>query len=345
MKVITVKGSWRQMGQSQGEELRQEIRAHLNMKSPKSDEWRNVYGKFLKNLPVFLDVLKQHLPDVLEELEGLAEGAGLKSQEIFWLNLRYPALFDLSQHCTNIAASNGPDGPLLGKNNDGNHPSEKIAPALVVSYPQTGLPTIRFTLAGWLSTLDVINAEGLSIGHSSVGSAFQQSVYHFPIRLWGYEGLKKCRDTAEFATWMSSTPMRGKGYTILCIDREGQTCSLEAPCPLIQIRQPASGQTVMNCVNCFQLPTLAKTDNRSAEGRANAWARAKFIEEMFSQNEPINIEKMKQLLRYHGRPSLCRHGGKDMSYTEFSYIAVPAKAKVLFFDGNPCSGEYSQLCI
>ena len=49
-----------------------------------------------------------------------------------------------------------------------------------------------------VATTDGMNAEGVAVGHSSVGSIFQQSDHHVPIRLWAYECMLKSRSTEEF---------------------------------------------------------------------------------------------------------------------------------------------------
>ena len=83
--------------------------------------------------------------------------------------------------------------------------------------------------------MDGMNAEGLAVGHSSVGSIFQQSAHHVPILLWAYEGMMHSRTTGDFTRHMAKLPTYGKGFSVVCVDRQGRTCSIEPPCPLIQI--------------------------------------------------------------------------------------------------------------
>jgi hypothetical protein len=54
---------------------------------------------------------------------------------------------------------------------------------------------------------------------------------------------------------------------------------------------------------------------------------------------------MKKMLRYHGNPSICRHGDEDGSYTEYSMIGLPQSGRVLFLDGNPCENEFAEVTI
>jgi hypothetical protein len=338
MKIVECCGDPRAIGRSTGEALREEIREHLAFPYiVDRADWE-------RRLPVFLSTLKRHLPDVLEEMEGTAEGANVSPEDILRLNLPlYPDALNITEGCTNIAFAHGPDGPIWGKNNDG-LPGQRRRPACArLVRRNDGIPLLIFTLCGMLATTDGLNAEGLAVGHSSVGSIFQQSDDHVPIRLWAYEGMMHSRTTADFVRHMTSLPTRGKGYSILCVDRKGTTCSIEAACPLIQVRRPDAGHRHMNCVNCYQLPALADADRRKEAGKRNAHARWRFLDRRLSEEGDFGLEDMKKLLRHHGDPGICRHGEQDGACTLCSMIGMPQSGRAFFLDGNPCENEFSEI--
>ncbi|MCK5118767.1 MAG: hypothetical protein KAQ78_04245, partial [Candidatus Latescibacteria bacterium] len=97
MKIVEVSGDPRTIGRCTGEALLGEIREHLAFPySVDRADWE-------RRLPVFLSTLKRHLPDVLEEMEGTAEGANVPSEEIFRLNLpMVPDALNITEGCTNI---------------------------------------------------------------------------------------------------------------------------------------------------------------------------------------------------------------------------------------------------
>ena len=72
---------------------------------------------------------------------------------------------------------------------------------------------------------DGLNAEGVAIGSSSVGSVFGQSDRHPAIRLWNYHALQYSRGTRDFVRVTSRVALRGKGFSMVCVDRNGKTCS------------------------------------------------------------------------------------------------------------------------
>jgi len=178
-----------------------------------------------------------------------------------------------------------------------------------------------------------------------VGSAFQQSDDHLPIRPWGYEALMHARTAADFLRTMASLPTRGKGYSMVCADAQGTVCSIEAPCPLIQVRRPPDGQGYVTCVNHYQLPALAHADRRTEEGKRSSQARQRVLDELVAGERELGLEAMQRILRHHGDTSVCRHGGADQDYTEYSMIGLLRSGRVLYLDGNPCESEYAELVL
>lgn len=337
MKLVETSGDAMAIGRATGEALREEIRDHL-ARFPQRPEDKPAWEQ---RLPAFLETLKKHLPQVLTEMNGTAEGAGVSREDIYRLNQpMYPNSLVVREGCTNVAFAGGPDGPIWGKNNDGGRPDDRRPPCARLIRRDGAIPNVVFTFCGMVATTDGMNAEGLAVGHSSVGSVFQQSDRHVPIRLWAYEAMLQCRTTQDFVRFMSSRPTRGKGYSMVCVDRDGATCSVEAPCPIVQVRRPETNPGHTYCVNCYLSPALAEADRRKPEGKRNALARSRFFEQRLAEPLEFGLEDMKQILRHHGDPSICRHGDKDLSYTEYSMIGLPRCGRVLYLDGSPCCGEY-----
>ncbi len=332
MKLVEASGDARTIGRITGEALRDEIREFIERVRPdrRHPDWE-------AHWPTVRETLRRHVPLVLEEMEGTAEGADLPVESILMINVpAYGTELDALEGCTNIAFSEGPDGPIWGKNNDGGPPGEQSPPVARLIRREGGIPQLNWTFCGMVATIDGFNAEGVAVGHSSVGSVYQQSDHHVPIRLWAYEGLFRCRNAAEFVRHMCSVPTRGKGYSSLLVDAGGAMCSLESPCPITQVRLPEDGETYMNCSNYYQLAALAEADRRTPEGKENAIARARVLDERFLGGANRSLQDMIQVLRYHGDPGICRHGGHDQSHTEYSMIGVCAERKALFLHGYPC---------
>lgn len=339
MKVVECEGSPRQIGRQTGEELRDEIRTHCEMVP------RRAAAAHASVAAAAFEALRRTVPDILEEIEGIAEGADLQVEEIRRINvpINDEELTAVDETCSNVAFAAGPDGSLLGKNNDGlDTPRPIYAKKMRRS---GGIPVVVFPFAGWVGTASGMNAEGLCIGSSSVGSVFQRTNRHVPLRFWSYLVMQRSRTTEEYVEAMSERPLRGKGFSLLCADRNGIAVSLEAPSPLIQVRRSV-GASMINCVNRYQIPALADADRRTPEGKANADARIRFFEEEAGRGGSFDLGRMKRILRHHGSPSVCRHGDEqDPGMTEYSYICVPAQGRVLCLNGRPCENEYVSISV
>ena len=382
MKVIECRGGPRQIGHTAGEELRQEIRDHLTLVARQKDaNWRSQWERRLPvvratieeylpdalvemeamavaaNLPVGDIFMANHLHlwgNDLDAGEADADAdAGTKAPAVR-ANGGQGGVGDRDratspdhdeEGCSNIVFRSGPDGPLWGKNNDGHyrthHPVQK--PVCVKKiYPEHGIPMVLVVTCGSLCIGDGLNAEGVAIGASSVGSVFDQSDSHPAIRLWNYHALQYSRSTRDFIRLTTRVSLRGKGFSMVCVDRIGEACSIEAPCPLAQVRYPDI-EAGINCVNYYQLPQLARADRRTPEDRANAVARARFLDGVLREVDRFDLQRMKQVLRHHGNPSICRAGEKDMAYTKYSMIGIPNQNRLLYCDGRPCQSEYEEV--
>lgn len=108
LNVVECKGTPRQMGRQYGEQAQEEIRDNVAF-------WG---GGRLKANAGFLDnvlgVLGRFVPDALEEMEGIAEGAGVSLDSVLLMNHVNTFGEELaSPGCTSFAISGGPDGPVL----------------------------------------------------------------------------------------------------------------------------------------------------------------------------------------------------------------------------------------
>jgi len=348
MKVFECRGSHRDIGQTIGDVLREEIRAHIDGFLPPENEAPD------RKIEKFKESLIRFLPQVMEQFEGIAEASSVSERRILELNLPVGIVEpDLEQECSNVVFADGPDGPLWGKNNEGGFPSntgsvidgEGRRPVSVMKiYPDDGIPAICLTFCGWLSGGDMMNAEGVSAGHSSVGTKFQQSLSNAPLLQWLYSGMFQYKSAEDLARHVTSAALRGKGFTQVTVDKAGSIFSAELACPLAQIRRPADGDLGMNCVNHYQLPSLKDMvlKQREEKGLAYSRGRQKYLEAAVKDGDR-SIEHMKKILRHHGDISICRHGGKDLSYTEYSMIGIAKEAKFLFVDGYPCEEEYVEV--
>lgn len=359
VNVVECRGTHRQIGRQMGEALREPIRESLAAYVPPE-----TFTRRAADIAALREAIRSELGRTWQQLQGLAEGANIRLEDVLAINLPFgPSRGPLDDAdtasqadnaggaCTNVGFTGGPDGPLIGKNNDGRHPpdpdgharEDAARPFAVVKvYPDQGLPACFYLQAGWLSGSDAFNAEGLAIGHSSVGSRLQRGRRQMPIRPFLYEGLYLWRSAGELGRALCDRPTWGKGYATVVADAAGTLFSAEIACPLTQIRQPGdpAGPTdAIHCVNRFQLENFLELDGRDPAGLRNADQRIASLNAALAADDRRDRGRMAEVLTLHAPGAVCRHGGEDLSHTEWSFITCCRERTARVCRGNPCSQQ------
>ncbi len=335
IRVIETAGTPRRMGEEYGEAMRLEIQLSYELwadwfrRYPVSDE-------FVRNVR---HVLTQYAPEILEEMSGLAAGAGVEENFIFATNFT-DTFGHTAERCTPVFVRTADNHILLAKNNDA-PPEEKFPFVVRKGIPTQGLPFIQITYAGWLSGLDMMNSEGLANTHASVGSVFPKEGLRLDIRLGMYQLMQKCRTVEELTNGLREIPLTGKGFAIAAGDIHNHALFIDAAVPILAVR---SGKDDFAwATNLYMAPEVHHADMRPADRRKHCLKRYEYISE---KTAPQNIDDLKALLSDHSSPyAPCRHGGEQLSETKWSMIADLHRRTVLYTDGNPCNNPYEEISL
>jgi len=315
------------MGLEYGRQAREEIRQNAEF-------WLGA-GR-LKPTDAFVDMahdaMALRMPEVLAELEGLAEGSGVELAALLAMNH-----VDTFGGCTSMAIGASPDGPVLGKNNDG-EPDERVF-VIRTSSPADGLGMIQVTYAGWLSGLDAMNAAGLANGHNSVGSVFEKTGPRVDIRLWAYHLMRRCRSAREFLDAIDDAPLTGKGFNVVLADERGDTCVLEAAVPLVACRD--RGGDFVFATNHYVSDALKDADRRAPGQKEISIHRYGYLRWRQRTSPPKTAADVRGILASHEPWAPCRHGGAHEAFTLWSMIALPRARRLLVASGPPCTHEHA----
>ena len=331
MKTIECCGTPREMGRQYGEGARDDIQYEVEnlgqyFVTPRLDAF---YAEADR-------ILEKYLPDIREEILGIAEGANVDKKVLLAMN--FVDTFDNhTNRCTPLLVKDSPDGVIAAKNNDAGA-VEKCRFVTLIRRPDKGIPVLTTTYAGWLSGLDSMNAEGVANTHGSVGSKFDKSGERVDIRLAVMQVMRYCRNSADFLEKLSAYPLTGKGFSIAVGDRSGHTFFIDAAVPKLVKRSenvPFAWSTNLYCA-----PGVEFADERAADYRPFCVKRSEYIA---AQNAPQNVEDVKKMLMDHSSCyAPCRHAGEAHSLTKWSMICLPRQGKVLIADGFPCCNPYQE---
>jgi isopenicillin-N N-acyltransferase like protein len=168
-EATVIAGDPRARGHAHGRALASRIRGHLDtwlgsLAEPAGGDPQAYVAALLADTD-FRPAIRRHAPDLLEEVEGIAEGAGLPPDPVFALQLldeEWAYRGRRLQKCSSLAIVS-PAGPTwIGQNMDLPHYTDGFQALLRIA-PHAGEPAaLVFTTAGMLGLMGV-NAAGVGV--------------------------------------------------------------------------------------------------------------------------------------------------------------------------------------
>jgi predicted choloylglycine hydrolase len=278
--------------------------------------------------------IREHAPELLDEIEGLAEGSGydlprLKAAALV-LNAR-PA-------CSMVAVSgeHTADGkPLIGRNHDWYYIAIHTA-AFCEVRPQGAIPSmgVNDTLVG---RMDGINAAGLAIGITAVigGRDHPGIMFNIATRIV----LDRCRSTAEAVEFLQRI-RHARTINFLVADSTGDIAIIEAAPTRVHVARPERGFAAIT--NQFQFDEMARLETLRRRP-PNSYRRLCALREWFAARQtPITISNMQGILSTPYPNGVCalpfsRRSGMQ---TLWSWVAVPGSGEMALAPGSPIQTPY-----
>jgi isopenicillin-N N-acyltransferase-like protein len=338
MPVVRASGGSRERGRAVGSALAETIARSLDF-----------YRAFMERRGVTVDALpamlgpfraaaKGAVPELVEEIEGMAEGAGADPWELFaanaWEELEpMMELAAMPDRCTAFAVS-GPGGTVLGHNEQwyagdaGNiavgvqRPDGEVAfasPSVVACLPAVGM-----------------NAVGLAQGVMSLsGRDDGEGVPRVPISRRALTGVD-----LDDAVSRATMPGKSGGYAYVLAAAGGEVRILETTASDHAVLAGPGSHT-----NHYLDPGLAARGDAS-EG---SQARLSRLDELLEERRPSRPEDAMEILRDHrGEPqSICLHpdpaDGDEAAAVLFSMVCHLESRRMWVALGNPCESPYEEI--
>jgi isopenicillin-N N-acyltransferase-like protein len=277
------------------------------------------------------------VPDLVEEIDGMAEGAGVPEWEVFAANaweeleprIEHATVLD---RCTAFAVA-GPEGTILGHNEQwyagdagnvaitvqrGDGPAF-ASPSVVTCLPAVGM-----------------NAAGLAQGVMSLSAEDDgEGIPRVPVsrRALGASDL-------DDAVRRASINGRSGGYAYVLARAGGSTRIVETTATRHAVLDAPRGHT-----NHYLDPELAAGGDESDGSRA----RLSRLEELLEERRPHTPEEAMDVLRdHHSAPqSICMHpdpaGGDEATAVLFSMVCHLESRRMWVAAGNPCREPYEEI--
>lgn len=325
------------VGRAMRDQLRAAVAASREELGPAAD------GDLGARIGPYLEATKRHAPDVLAELRGTADGAGLPFVDLFALN----AGAELQQAvgaagCTSVAitpAGTADGHVLLAHNEDATAGWSDVA-YLIKAEPDGAPDFVAFAYAGLLLHQGV-NAAGIA----SVGNALYARDAHPGIpKLFQYRRILT-ETTIEGAIRVAIDPNRAFGNNHLLANAEGDVYDVEVSGRCWALLD--AGNRFLAHANHFTSDELGHLDKD--EDLLNSCLRQGRVERLVDRAwGKLTVASVRAIFGDHsnGSRSICKHHApeSDLDYGTIGSIVIDARSRSVWAcAGQPCRAPWREV--
>jgi isopenicillin-N N-acyltransferase-like protein len=299
----------------------------------------------------FQPLFERHCPHLVDEIRGLAQGAGIDFADALAAQIRGELGLVPDGACTSFVI--GPRGTadgtiLIGQTSD--TPAEIEQFAYVLHLEPDDRPAILMWTFGGMLGYHGLNALGVAQFANSLGGGplWKFALPHYPLKRL----LLECQTFAGALDLFRTIPVSSNGNYVFCGEREFADVELTSDGPAI-LRD--DGRGFLAHANHFLCGAHACRENfdRSLPDSFSRQERiVRLIEERFGR---LTVADLEQILADHdGYPvGICRHphdGAGDSilpktGKTVAAIIAEPAYGRLHIARGNPCENRFATYSI
>lgn len=345
--VVYTGGSHYEMGRQIGEEQRDKVVKMLvsyrQMLASAEEELGLDWDRAILHSRKYQPFIEEFLPQYLDEVRGIADGAGVDFDDLLVLNSIEALTSDaLHLKCTSIAAAGEvtADGTVLIGHNEDWLPEDQELQFLVHAVPDDEPPFLAMTYGGLLP----------NIGFNAAGIAQAcDSVYPNDARL-GVPRIfvsRKVLSAQTISDAIRATLLRRRaaGYNHLIADSHGEIYNVEVSATAFDAIYAQEGYAV-HCNN-YLSPLMLEYEDHT-EDLIGTRVRVNRARRLMQQRlGRLTIRDFKEILSDHVNypNSICGHEDPsdppmDRSRTICSLIMDLQERIMWYCYGPPCSGEY-----
>ncbi len=276
--------------------------------------------------------LREHAPELIDEIEGMAEGSGYDIDR-----LKIAALAPMARPACSVMAVGGQhtaDGrPLFGRNLDWYRSALAYA-AFCEKHPQGAIASLGATDA-FVGASDGMNAAGLAIAITAVmgGRDHPGIMFNLATRIV----LDRCRTTEEAVTFLRRI-RHARTINFLVADAGGDIAVVEAAPERVHVSRPDNGFAAVT--NQYQSEEMARLE-RVRMRPPNSYRRLCNLREWFAGRQGVvSASDARRILSTpypHGVCVLPR--GRGIS-TVWSWTAALGSGLMGFASGSPAEEPY-----
>jgi isopenicillin-N N-acyltransferase like protein len=369
LHMLTLEGSPREIGRAHGEQLRPIIQELFQKQNAGFEDYigmtRPAYLDELFKETQFLQAVEKWTPQALEEVRGIAEGAGLDFRDAFvwqlldevdWYNTlkKMPFLNRDPNRCSSMGAFGAMAEPaLVAQNADMGKSIDGYGTLLHVKYRDNGFEKFTLTIPGVIGIWG-INNHGVGVSMNAMETHMKKSRLGLGT-VFVAQGILAQNDFGAADRFIRNVKhASGENYVI---GATGIAADYECSANQVVRYIPFDGSKVVYHSNhpvvnndldltpelIQSLPTDLKT--WVARATVNTETRFNSLEARLKERkEPLTVAEVKKILSSHDTPDdpICRHRRDDQNgMTNFSFIMeFGSEPRIHIASGPPCMTEF-----
>jgi isopenicillin-N N-acyltransferase like protein len=348
--LVRVRGGHREVGLQIGEACAGEIGRACDL-GRHLGEGQTVYEQRARAAE-YRDLTARAEPWLMDELDGVAEGAGVDPLDLFAASIE--EIWNVSPSAPHSVVGSGRCSDMVvmapltagghvvvGHNNDLAPQDEADLVALQWEVDDEP-PMFTIGIGPWLSV--GWNAAGLSLtGNELTPNDERVGV---PRLLQVRDMLRK--ETIDEAVAAALRPDRASSYSNVLAHRDGSVVCVEGSASDAELLRADDGMLAHTNHYVSERMLGYEGDPVYAESSAVRYRRARaLLDEMRASGAPVTMESMRAAISDHeGEPSICRHEreGSDVK-TVFWCVADVTAGRVAYGRGNPCDSVEQEMAL
>ena len=336
--MVRVEGDARRRGERIGAELADPIhrslsfyRQFLSRRGTDPDDLPSILGPYR-------DAAASAFPDLVEEMDGMARGAGASTWELFAVNAFeelepvLPSVTAPLERCTAFVVD-GEEGPILAHNEQW-YAGDEGNVAVIVAKPEEGIHLASPTVATWIPAVGLNAAGGAQAIMSLVAVDDGVGIPRVPVSRHSLQAAD-----AKDAVSRATTPGRAGGYAHLFAFPEGRPFVVETTATRHAV---LPGQGVHT--NHYLDAGLAALAPEPSPGSVARLERARSL---LASDEPTTPEQAMRILGDHGgAQSICVHAKKGAPESDaivFSMVCDVGRGRMWVAPGQPCRTPFEEI--
>jgi isopenicillin-N N-acyltransferase-like protein len=334
MIEITLRGDFYQIGVEHGKMFAEDIRSRVK------ELWdKSVNTRVLTVLEKTVSFLEARFPDIVQEIRGIAEGAGCSFESVFLHNNRTILEAAAREQCTHIAVFHD-HAVAVGMNKDMRLPvTDRYFIKKV--FPKNGLAFIGYGHVGRVWGYGM-NEAGLCTA-GTAGHPFKNhpSVPSVGLYLLSPILLSRCRTVDEALHAIMEIKSISDAGNLLLADAAGQIRVVEITPHQKVVREPKKG--IIFTTNFFASGQIEHRDD--PDYLQETHDRFRVIEKLCESEGNASLEFIQKVLTAHRTPgSVCRHQD-GIFQTVLSWMADPVHRQFSICEGPPCQANFRKFSL